>query len=225
MKTRLARPIGRGMAERAEIEASEEAAASIAVELIAVLVAVADARPLAMTIDDGRALPSGPFEVGHRSLQSGLRAWVERQTRHPLGYVEQLYTFADPGRRNAAGGARAISISYLGLTREEQAAVPRAAWRPWYDYFPWEDHRADAPALIEEAIAPKLRRWAERDGDPTARKTRASIAFGLDGRRWNEELVLQRYELLFEVGLIPEARRGTHERAEEALGLPMIADQ
>jgi len=196
----------------------------IAVELIAVLVAVADGRPLAMTIDDGRALPSGPFEVEHRSLQAGMRAWVERQTRLPLGYVEQLYTFADPGRRNAAGGARAISISYLGLTREEQAAVPRAAWRPWYDYFPWEDHRADAPALIEEAIAPKLRRWAERDGDPTARKTRASIAFGLDGRRWNEELVLQRYELLFEVGLIPEARRGTHERAEEALGLPMIAD-
>ena len=39
----------------------------------------------------GRALPSGPFEAGHRSLQSGLRAWVERQTRHPLGYVEQLH--------------------------------------------------------------------------------------------------------------------------------------
>ena len=96
----------------------------IAVELIAVLVAVPEARPLAMTIDDGRALPSGPFEVEHRSLQAGLRAWVERQTRLPLGYVEQLYTFADPGRRNAADGARAISISYLGLTREERAAVP-----------------------------------------------------------------------------------------------------
>src|SRR5579863_7776749 len=31
-------------------------------------------------------------------LQSGPRAWDERQTGHPLGYVEQLYTFADRDR-------------------------------------------------------------------------------------------------------------------------------
>ena len=148
------------MADGAVTEASEEAALSIAVELIAVLVAVADGSPLTMTIDDGRALPSGPFVVGHRSLQSGLRAWVERQTRHPLGYVEQLYTFADSDRRPGAGGARAISISYLGLTREEPAATPQAAWRPWYDYFPWEDHRRGRPPLIEGTIAPALERWA-----------------------------------------------------------------
>ena len=29
--------------------------------------------------------------------------------------------------------------------------------------------------------------------------------FGQDGQRWNEELVLQRYELLWEAGLVPEA--------------------
>ena len=79
--------------QRKETAAQEASAQPIRVELIAVLVAVAEGRPLAMTIEDGRALPSGPFEVGHRSLQSGLRAWVERQTGHPLGYVEQLYTF------------------------------------------------------------------------------------------------------------------------------------
>ena len=107
---------------RDETAAKEASAQPTGVELIAVLVAVADGRPLAMTIEDGRALPSGPFEVGHRSLQSGLRAWVERQTGHPLGYVEQLYTFADFDRHVAADGARAISISYLGLTREERAA-------------------------------------------------------------------------------------------------------
>src|SRR5208337_1026822 len=92
----------------------------IAVELIAVLVAVADGIPLAMTIDAGGALPSGPFEVGHRSLQLALRAWVERQTRLPLGYVEQLYTFADRDRGGA--GQHVISISYLGLTREQPAS-------------------------------------------------------------------------------------------------------
>ena len=109
-------------------------------------------------------------------------------------------------------------------TRKERASVPQAAWRPWYDYFPWEDRRAGAPALVEKAIAPALRRWADNDGDRTARKTRAAIAFGLDERRWNEELVLQRYELLFETGLIPEARRGRRGQVLEALGRPMIAD-
>ena len=95
----------------------------IEVELIAVLAAVAEGSPLVMTIDGGRALPSGPFEVEHRSLQSGLRAWVERQTGHPLGYLEQLYTFADSDRRTPTNGARAISISYLALMREEPSRL------------------------------------------------------------------------------------------------------
>src|ERR1700722_15712260 len=98
------------MAGGSAIVAGEPSAQPIAVELIAVLVAVADGQPLTMTIDEGRALPSGPLEVGHRSLQSGLRAWVERQTRHPLGYVEQLYTFADSDRRKGREGAHEISI-------------------------------------------------------------------------------------------------------------------
>jgi hypothetical protein len=177
-----------------------------------------------MTIDGGRALPSGPFEVGHRSLQSGLRAWVERRTRHPLGYVEQLYTFADSDRCNGIEGARAISISYLGLVREEGAIAPEAAWRPWYDYFPWEDHRGGAPALIKNAISRGLRRWAESAGDKIGRKKRAAITFGLDGQRWNEELVLQRYELLYEAGLIREARHSARDRSDPALGHPMAGD-
>jgi hypothetical protein len=195
----------------------------IAVELIAVLVAVADGAPLVLTIDDGRALPFGPFAVGHRSLQSGLRAWVERQTRHPLGYVEQLYTFADSDRPAKSDGARAISISYLGLMREERAA-PEAAWRQWYDFFPWEDHRARAPSIVGATVAPALARWVEAGDDQAARRTRAAIAFGLDGRRWNEDLVLQRYELLYEAGLIEEARRRSGEGDGPPLGRPMIGD-
>ena len=82
----------------------------IEAELIAVLVAVTDGEPRVLTIRDGTALPSGPFERGHRSLQAGLRAWVERQTHHPLGYVEQLYTFADRRpRRRRRGGRRSRS--------------------------------------------------------------------------------------------------------------------
>jgi len=77
---------------------AEHEAASVAAELIAVIVAMTGGQPRVLTIDKGRALPSGPFESNERSLQASLRTWVERQTHHPLGYMEQLYTFADPGR-------------------------------------------------------------------------------------------------------------------------------
>jgi hypothetical protein len=196
----------------------------IAADLIAVLVAVTCGDPRVLTIQDRRALPSGPFQIAHRSLQSGLRAWVERQTRLPLGYVEQLYTFADKDR---AGAGRQISISYLGLTREQPASGEHeASWVSWYAYFPWEDHRVGSPAMIEQALAPRLRAWIEAAADPALRQNRlqrAAITFGLDGRPWNEELVLQRYELLFEAGLIPEAERGqasgaSHDKGASALG-------
>ncbi|MBV8703021.1 MAG: hypothetical protein JO118_04860 [Acetobacteraceae bacterium] len=204
-----------------------EAARAVSAELIAVLVAVAAARPRVLTIQDGRALPSGPFELGHRSLQSGLRGWVERQTHHPLGYVEQLYTFADRDRTRG-DGRRAISISYLGLTREvEASAATEAGWRDWYAYFPWEDHRSGPPGMIAEAIEPRLRDWAGTEAEPASRderQQRAAITFGLDGRPWNEELVLQRYELLYEAGLVPEALRDRRLAGAPVPGLPMGSD-
>src|SRR4051794_26842517 len=172
--------------------------AEAAAELIAVIVAVTDGEPRVLTIDAGQALPSGPFELSHRSLQSGLRGWVEQQTHHPLGYVEQLYTFADSDRTRADTGQRVISISYLGLTREQSpAAAGEARWRSWYGYFPWEDRRAGVPGVIGEILLPRLQDWADAGGAALGieRRARVGISFGLDGREWNEELVLQRYEL------------------------------
>ena len=99
------------------------AANATTADLVAVLVAVTDGEPKIMTIANAGALPSGPFEFAHRSLQTGLRAWVEAQTGHPLGYVEQLYTFADRGRAGDAKSPHSISISYLGLTREDQVGA------------------------------------------------------------------------------------------------------
>ncbi|MGR7994981.1 NUDIX hydrolase [Xanthobacter sp. ZOL 2024] len=208
-------------------------APAVTVDLIAVLVAVQAGTPLVMTLDRERALPSGPFALGHRSLQSGLRAWVEQQTHHPLGYVEQLYTFADKDRAGE-GGARTISISYLGLTRALSDA--ESGWCSWYAYFPWEDHRAGPPPLIAAQIAPALSGWAQSAPDPAeqaARRQRVAIAFGLDGQPWNEELALQRYELLYEAALVPERRHvdtapafaGLADLADLAdLGRPMIGD-
>ena len=209
--------------------ASTPVAAGLAVDLVAVLAAVTDGRPRVMTIRDGAALPSGAFELDDRSLQSGLRAWVERQTGHPLGYVEQLYTFADRDRAAEGTALRVISISYLGLMREERAKRSGdAGWRNWYDYFPWEDRRAGPPAFLEKAIIPRLHAWAKAAGDATKRRERAErlgISFGLDGSPWNEELILQRYELIYEAGMVEEAvRTSVCKMPEFVPGRPMIFD-
>ena len=192
-------------------EGATVSSAEAAAELIAVIVAVTDGEPRVLTIDEGRALPSGPFELTHRSLQAGTRSWVEQQTHHPLGYVEQLYTFADRDRTRT--GQRMVSVSYLGLTREARASgEPGVSWQSWYRYFPWEDHRGGTPA-IEETIANRLRAWADR----RERQRRVAITFGHDGRAWNEELILQRYELLWEAGLVAESPLATEPVGGEAM--------
>src|SRR5262249_30927243 len=60
--------------------AAQNAAASV--ELTAVLVAVTEGEPRVLIIQHANALPSGPLESDHRTLQMGLRSWVERQTHH-----------------------------------------------------------------------------------------------------------------------------------------------
>src|SRR5229473_7846093 len=155
----------------------------IAADLIAVLVAVTSGEPRVLTIQDQRALPSGAFELDHRSLQSGLRAWVERQTRLPLGYVEQLYTFADSDRAGTTA-RHVISVSYLGLTREQPATGEYvASWRDWYEFFPWEDHRQGEPPLIETTLRRGLMAWVSATPDKATRlvrRQRAAMLFGFD---------------------------------------------
>lgn len=217
----------------------------VVIGLSAVIVAVTDDGPFAVTTGEGAAgLPFGPFDpAGDRTLELSLRGWVKEQTGFEIGYVEQLYTFGDRGREapladiQHAGPERVISISYLALT-PERAVLNRAGarWRSWYDFFPWEDWREGRPALIDEVIAPKLRAWADgarTPQDAAARRARARLSFALDGAVWNEERALDRYELIYEVGLAPEAARdrarfeGKSAPAMTAiagLGEPMASD-
>jgi hypothetical protein len=198
----------------------------VAIELNAVLVALIDDAPQVLTLEEGALLPSGPFEGEHPTLQTGVRAWVERQTHHPLGYVEQLYTFADRNRAAAGSGWRIVSISYLGLTRERAAAGKREpGWQSWYRYFPWEDWRAGPPSLLARAILPRLARWIAAAPDAAAKRERRQRVEGnFDERTWNEDLVLQRYELLYEAGLVPEAGRPRKPAADPVPGEPMRYD-
>ncbi len=173
----------------------------VSTELVAVIVSWTAEGPCVLTSPQASRLPSGPLREDHQSLQTGLRAWVEQQTGLRLGYVEQLYTFADPDR--TGGADRTISVSYLGLTRSTSVT---SAWRGFYDYFPWEDQRQDDQGM-RAAITQRLLDWAASapSGQRHERQLRCAVNFALQGRPWRPELTLQRYELLYEAGLIPES--------------------
>ena len=203
----------------------------LAIGLSAVIVAVTgdDPKVLAIRHGDGReALPSGPLERGHRTLETGLRNWVERQTLQVLGHVEQLYTFGDRDRGEDA--ARSLSLAYLALVREARPAGDAdAAWESWYRYFPWEDWREGRPAVLD-ILEPGLRAWAAAASNARAgdlRAERVTLCFGQgNGIGWNDERVLERYELLYEAGLVAEAlrERGSARVAPGMSGAEMTAD-
>lgn len=175
------------------------------------------------------ALPSGPLEAEHRTLEIGLRSWVERQTSQRLGYVEQLYTFGDRDRSTGdeARMLPALVVAYLALVREARpAGSADAEWRNWYRYFPWEDWRDGRPALLDP-IEAALTRWARQPGGEAERRLReerVGMAFGLSGAAWNEELVLERYELLYSARLVSEAARDLGRPAADLDGLATGAE-
>ena len=202
----------------------------VAIGLSAAIVSVSDERPCVLIVkhpgDSGDALPFGPFDpLQHRTLEIGLRTWVAEQTYLDLGYTEQLYTFGDRGRHELkpGEGPRMVSVGYLALTRQAGALkAPDTLWRDWYRYFPWEDWRSEQPAIIAEAIAPALRAFAKAAPDSVCadlRRERARLCFGLEGLAWDEEKVLERYELLYEAGLVRESARDGRANAERALAL------
>lgn len=252
--------------DRGHVRKMNEARPTV-VGLTAVIVAVTDEIPRVLVVrrmshdlatpaqrgHDGSdsespdTLPFGPFDPdGHRTMESGLRGWVAEQTGLDLRYVEQLYTFGDRYRdpRELYGGPRVLSVAYLALTQQSPVAGSGdARWLDWYGFLPWEDWRAGRPPLIDEWIRPALRTWIDEGSDQSEsrrREDRVCICFGFGDARWDPVRVLERYELLYEAGLVPEALRDSAERkraasavadarsadpeVRECLGLPMALD-
>ena len=116
-----------------------------------------------------------------------------------LGYVEQLYTFGDAGRAGKAT-ARTLAIAYLGLV-SEGPVTGSAAWCDLYEFLPWEDRRNTAVEPWISALAPWL---ASGDAARRARRERITLLFGGGEAGWDVERCLERYELLFEAGAVPE---------------------
>ena len=108
--------------------------------------------------------------------------------------------------------------------------APGAHFEPWYRYFPWEDWRIEKPAVIERDILPELTRWAAQPAEAAeavralSRKDRVRLYFGCNGLQWDEERVLDRYELLYEAGLVEEARRDGRAAALSRKALPRLGE-
>ncbi|HET9573448.1 MAG TPA: NAD regulator, partial [Methyloceanibacter sp.] len=215
--------------------ATESTDPKIELGLNAAIVTVREQQPYILVVQPGTAgsgawdaLPFGTFAPrAHRTLEIGLREWVKRQTGLELGYVEQLYTFGDRGRHAEPGGAHTLSVGYLALTRGAGEELMGSHWSPWYAYFPWEDWREGKPDILCDEIEPRLKEWAERPPLPDEpvralrRAERLRICFGIDGA-WDEEKVLERYELLYEAGLVAEALRDGRPAAEQWSNLPEL---
>jgi len=213
------------------------------INLIAVIVAVTDDEPRVLIVDqnlgpadatgaalpaaDQHALPNGPFEPEHHAgLESGLRRWVKAQTGLDLSYVEQLYTFGnrnrDPGE--IEGGPRVVSVAYIALTHEDSVRSGTAQWRDWYGFLPWEDWRSGRPAVIDQRIVPSLTRWARQarsQNSRAQRQERTNVTFGSGApSAMDSVLTLERFELLYEAGLVLEARRDECAASRKSNSLP-----
>lgn len=189
------------------------------ISLEAVIVAVTGGSPRMLMVTTGvrPGLPSGPLAEGAK-LEQAVRRWVREQTDLDVGWVEQLYTFGDPDR---SAGPRQLSIAYLALA-DESPTSGDAAWMDWYGFFPWEDHRRGLPDALE-IVRQELSSWA---GDDGLRIERVSIAFGVDPAAWDPVRVLDRYELLYEAGLVEEyyLDRGGRAPADLNTGVAAAAD-
>ncbi|MBN8553552.1 MAG: NAD regulator [Caulobacterales bacterium] len=209
----------------------------VAIELSAVVMAPLDGETAVLTVHGPdhalSGLPAGPFDpASDRTFELALRSFVARQTGLAMGFVEQLYTFGDAGRETpqaragVEGDDRVVSIGYLALAPAAKApGAAGAIWCPWSDAFPYEDWRDGRPAVIDEVIAPWLTDWA---GDDPMRRARIDTLFALNDRlAWRDERVLERYELLYETGLAPEAARDQGQPTSGkplSLGLPLQSD-
>lgn len=215
---------------------------AVGVFLNGAIFAVRAAEPVVAVVPAGRngdeSLPCGAFVPSeHGSLEEGVRSRVRAQTGVQLGFLEQLCTIGSRSKEDFAdmssSASHIVSVSYLALVDPQQCTDrTRATWRSWYSYFPWEDWRSGRPDCLTE-LEQRLDAWAiATDLPPTSRwmpdrRQRVRIAFGGAGMTWDEEKVVERYELLSEariVGTATEDDGGLAQRLPR-LEHPLLGDQ
>lgn len=187
----------------------------------AVIIAYHAGRPFVRVVDSSSdpALPSGLVADEDRTITESIRRWVKSSTSQDLGYVEQLYTFGDADRVevDSVDQGRALSIAYLALVEVEEVGD---GWTDLYRFLPWEDGREPDALKLRSQIAAQLDKFTDLGSADTkqARLERTKILFPDDGKLFDGVRALERYELMYEAGLLAEAG------ATEGLGSEMYLD-
>jgi hypothetical protein len=168
--------------------------------------------------------------------QAAVRELCEETGVAAPGFVEELASYSRNGRdpRQFAGtrdpatgawtarGARVTTAAYLMLLGEPAAPAgaddaTRAHWADVYAYLPWEDVRDEDRRRATLLTSYELEAWARRD---RGRQARVRGLFDLG--EWNEERTAERWALLMDAGLVPEARRDRWGRAEARVVDPVF---
>jgi hypothetical protein len=157
---------------------------------------------------------------------------VQAQTGVEIAFLQQLCTVAEADSAEPGGRVLpppTISISYLALVGPGQCSDrTQAHWRKWYAFLPWEDWRYGRPECLA-GIVGRLEAWAAAQPEPPCaaatgplggrpqdgpqdgpqdRCQRVRMAFGTGGGGWDDEKVLERYELMREAGILDPSGDG-----------------
>lgn len=198
----------------------------VRVGLTAVVLSVRQEQPVALVTQAASGstpalqwrLPTGRFSpLEQPSLEAALREVVLDSAGRELGYVEQLLTDYGSLDERAAGvgeATRQLSVSYLALSRADTTPLAGTArWMDCYELLPWEDFRGGRPSVLPNHILPGLEAWCGGGSDedphaiggetPMSRRERVAVSFGLSGRSWDDQRVVDRFDLVMEAGLLP----------------------
>ena len=189
----------------------------ISVELSAVVLTVVDDEPRVLVLPGGppARLPSDALRgTRDQTLEFGARRLLRRQVGLEPAWLEQLYTFGDR-RRNfwPRSPDRTITVAYLALVRHDLCSTG-GQWRDCYEFFPWEDQRSERDSTAP--LGAGLKKWRNRaraDATRRERSERIERCLGLDQAGWTPDLVLERYELVYEAALVAES---WHDRGAAA---------
>jgi hypothetical protein len=148
--------------------------------------------------------------------------------------IEQLETHVmlnGAAAHTAAGPELAIDYLALSPPPEDDSG---GNWRSWYEFLPWEDWRRHRPDVLTRWLDPAMAAWCSADDvadtvEQSTRRDRVQMAFGADEAHWDEERVLERFNVLADAGLVerfanPCAPHHTLQWPEvpmEATGTPM----